>query len=124
MGTVLSQRIEQLQDEITPHIEDWDVGLDMIASGEAKGTKEAYCDFLEKLAVRVKKMDRRLNWVEYKQGAPEEGGLYIINNYSYDTYLWALKRGVGDVMTSYQIIIHQDELTPEERGHLRGRCEK
>lgn len=120
MTTVLDERVQQLQDEITGYVDDWGICLDMIAEGEQIGPKKVYCDYLELLAQRTKRMNRKWNRVE----EDKQTQVFKITNYTYETYLWALKRKLDPVITPFHLYIDMSKLTANEVQHFRETSRK
>lgn len=110
---VWQQQLKQMLDQVSEYAYDWDQCLDMLASEPETKSLHAYLEFL---VPRLKQMQREFNWVEYKDQC------FRIHNYTYRFYQWVKDQGLNPIaVTPNHIVLHEDQLTPEQREQFRKR---
>lgn len=128
--------ITNLMDKITT-IEDkieggWPELIDMVADamaeeGELKDPVSAFFNlygFLFHLLYRLKvnSTPRPFNKYEHLGWGTMEEDVFVISDYNYDTFKWALKSGFNDRIDNDRIIIPVDKLTTKQRAAFDRRC--
>lgn len=108
---------EQLQDEFLKLIDNTEACLDMVR--DATGNQMLY-PYLKRLVPRLRKMYQPFSWVEYRKeiGGTKTFEYFIIHNYSFNTYRWAINRNLEAYMTDTNISIPLEELNEQEIKQL------
>lgn len=72
--------------------------------------------YLKRLIPRLKKMYQPFGWVEYKPAMvwPNDIAYFVIHNYSFNTYRWAVDKGFESYITDTNIRIPLEELNEQE----------
>lgn len=110
---VWKAQLDDLLDQAATYAEDWPVLIDMLA--EQPTTLELY-DYLNLLVPRLKRMQRRFNWVEFDA----QGHFYTVNNYDFKMYHYLTHRYPGQLtITPHRIAIPVEALTIADREKLR-----
>lgn len=115
---VWEQQLEQMRTQVWQYASDWDELVEMVAEADSPEEAKRLHDYLEYLVPRIRNMQRRFNWVEYKDG------WYRIHNYTYAMYKWfvAQKFAVSRITPSTLFII-SDELSPKQREKIHKMLE-
>lgn len=104
--------LNQLLDRVIDYAGDWNEMLEMVAEGEQDGP--LFLDYLEQLVPRIKQMQRRFNWVDYKDHS------YRIHNYTYKMYKWFKRQNFDQgIITPCMLVVHESCLAPKQRKQFQ-----
>lgn len=128
--TNLADRISLLEDKIEGG---WPELIDMIAdamtdsSGEPPEKIFFYLyAFMFRVYYRVKhNLERRpLNVYSREEWGSEKEEVYIISNYDFSVFKWAIDSGFVDRLSNERVIIPVDKLTTKQQHAFDRRCGK
>lgn len=110
----------------------WSELIDMVADavtieGEKKDPASTFFNlygFLFRLYYRLKTnpTKRDLNKYESTDWGTSHEPVYIISNYDYHAFVWAIGSGFGDQIDNERIIIPKDKLTTNQQRLFDKRC--
>lgn len=116
MMQVWRDQLKDALDWVAIYAEDWDACLNMVA--ELPETQETN-EFLSLLVPRLKRHQRRFNWVTYDRTSQ----LYTVHNYDYKMWRYLTHRYPEEaIVTPDTISIRSEVLTDLDRDKLRAEC--
>lgn len=115
---VWEHQLEQMLDEVADSVGDWDELMNALA---VQPPSQKLHQYLEARLPHFKRMNRQMNRVEYKPGKDGEPSMFLIHNYDYKTWDWAVSCFDHAIVTANLIALDADKLTPEIREKLRKR---
>lgn len=129
--TNLVNRITTIEDSIEggwPELVDM-VGDAMTTEGSTKDPASVFFNlygFFFHLVYRLKTHPERKPFNQYSHvewGTSKED-VYLIENYDYEAFKWALKSGFGDRIDNHRIIIPAKKLTDSQHKAFDKRCKR
>lgn len=117
----MNEERKKLQDEFLNLVDNTDEVLTIVHNAEAHPLMPAY---LKHLVSRLRKMYQPFSWVEYKKEISHSITFeyFIIHNYSFKSYKWAIDRGFEAYMTDENIRIPLEELNEQEIKQLKEKA--
>lgn len=129
--TNLMDKISNLEDRIEggwPELIDM-VGDAVTEEGENKDPASAFFNlyaFLWHLYYRIKTHPEKkaFNIYEHTEWGTSKEDIYLIENYDYAAFKWAVKSGFSDRIDNDRIIISADKLTTKQQKAFDHRCKE
>lgn len=129
--TNLLDKIVNFEDKIDGG---WPELVDMVSDamteeGSLKDPTSAFFNlysFMFRLYYRLKANPEKekFNIYEHTIWGSKKEDVYIIRNYDYSVFKWALKFGFTDRIDNYKVIVPKDKLTTTQQRAFQHRCEK